>query len=158
MPYEIERKYLVKHVPKKLSSYSCFRIEQGYLNTHPTVRIRKENNQYYLTYKNGSGMVHEEYNLPLDAESYIHMKEKCDGLLIKKNRYHIPLSASKKSPALTIELDVFSKPLAPLIYAEVEFSSEEEANVFIAPSWFGKEVTLDTRYTNSSLSQFGIPT
>ena len=111
MPYEIERKYLVKKVPANLSAYSCYKIEQGYLNTHPTVRIRKENDTYYLTYKNGSGMVHEEYNLPLDKDAYIHLQEKCDGLLIKKKRYHIPLVATKNSPKLTIELDIFSKPL-----------------------------------------------
>jgi len=157
MPYEIERKYLVKHIPENLTSYPCYQIEQGYLNTHPTVRIRKENDQYYLTYKNGSGMVHEEYNLSLDEKSYCHLKCKCDGLLIKKNRYHIPLAASEKSPELTIELDVFSEPLTPLVYAEVEFLTEKDALAFIPPSWFGLEVTLDSRYSNASLSKHGVP-
>ncbi len=157
MPYEIERKYLVKQIPKNLSSYPCYEIEQGYLNCHPTVRIRKENDDFYLTYKNGTGMVHEEYNLPLDKESYAHMKNKCDGLMIQKKRYHIPYCPPASLNSLTIELDVFTESLAPLIYAEVEFSSEKEANTFIPPSWFGLEVTLDSRYSNSSLSQFGIP-
>ena len=156
MPYEIERKFLIEQVPENLSSYPCFKIEQGYLNTDPVVRIRKENNKYYLTYKKGSKLIREEHNLPLDETSYFHMRNKCDGILIKKNRYHIPLSVEKKA-SLIIELDVFTETLAPLIYAEVEFPSEKEANSFIPPAWFGKELTLDLRYCNSSLSQFGIP-
>lgn len=166
MPYEIERKYLIKTLPKNLTSYPCFHLEQGYLNAHPTVRIRKENDTYYLTYKNGSGVVREEYNLPLDEKSYQHMKDKCDGILIKKKRYHIPITdpvyeeelpANEKSTSLTIELDVFEESLSSLIYAEIEFASEKEANAFIPPTWFGTDVTSNLRYTNSSLSQHGLP-
>lgn len=166
MPYEIERKYIINKLPTDYNNYPYFELEQGYLNTHPTVRIRKENDSYYLTYKNGGGVKHEEYNLPLDQPSYEHMRNKCDGILIKKKRYHIPiespnykefLSSDEKSHKLTIELDLFEETLAPLVYAEVEFTSEKEANAFLAPAWFGPEVTLDKRYTNASLSRHGIP-
>lgn len=166
MPYEIERKYLVNTLPQNYKSYPCLTIEQGYLNTQPTIRIRKENDKYYLTYKNGSDVVREEYNLPLDQTSYEHMREKCDGILIKKKRYQIPitnpsyieeLSSEEKSPTLTIELDIFEDSLASLIYAEVEFSSEKEANAFLPPKWFGKDVTKDYHYTNALLSREGFP-
>ena len=36
---EIERKYLVLHLPGPLESYPCRILEQGYLNTSPVVRI-----------------------------------------------------------------------------------------------------------------------
>ena len=35
---EIERKYLVLHLPGPLESYPCRILEQGYLNTSPVVR------------------------------------------------------------------------------------------------------------------------
>lgn len=54
---------------------------------------------------------------------------------------------------LTAELDVFEGTLAPLILVEVEFSSEEEANSFVPPSWFGEDVTFSGKYHNSSLSK-----
>ena len=38
---EIERKYLVLHLPGPLESYPCRILEQGYLNTSPVVRIRR---------------------------------------------------------------------------------------------------------------------
>ena len=145
---EIERKYLVKTLPDHLEQYPCRQIEQGYLNTDPVVRIRRSNDSYILTYKGKGLMVREEYNLPLNEESFIHLKEKIDGLLIQKRRYLIPLAEK-----YTIELDVFEGELAPLVLAEVEFETEEEANTFVPPEWFGEDVTFSTKYHNSTLSQ-----
>ena len=39
---EIERKYLVKQLPENLGKYPHFVIEQGYLCTKPTIRIRRK--------------------------------------------------------------------------------------------------------------------
>ena len=145
---EIERKYLIDQLPADLASYPCKVIEQGYLCTEPVVRIRRSNDKYTLTYKGSGLMVREEYNLPLTAESFAHLKHKIDGRLITKRRYLIPLADK-----YTIELDVFEGGLAPLKLAEVEFETEEEANSFIPPEWFGEDVTFSTEYHNSTLSQ-----
>lgn len=145
---EIERKYLVPVLPENLEQYPCKHIEQGYLATDPVVRIRRSNDKYILTYKGRGLMVREEYNLPLNAESFEHLKEKIDGILIKKCRYLIPYGEK-----YTIELDVFEGELAPLQLAEVEFETEEEVNAFQPPEWFGEDVTFSTKYHNSTLSQ-----
>ena len=58
-----------------------------------------------------------------------------------------------KRQKYTIELDVFEGALAPLVLAEVEFETEEEANTFVPPEWFGEDVTFSTKYHNSTLSQ-----
>lgn len=145
---EIERKYLIETLPENLDSYPCKHIEQGYLNTDPVVRIRRSDDTYTLTYKGKGLMVREEYNLPLNAESFEHLKEKIDGRLIQKCRYLIPLDDTH-----TIELDIFEGDLAPLQLAEVEFATEEEANTFLPPSWFGEDVTFSKKYHNSMLSK-----
>lgn len=145
---EIERKFLVKTLPENLEQYPVKEIEQGYLSTHPVVRIRRSNDNYILTYKGGGMMVREEYNLPLTKESFEHMKPKADGIFIEKKRYLIPYNEK-----LTIELDIFSGELAPLVLVEVEFDTEEEANAFTPPEWFGEDVTFSTEYHNSTLSQ-----
>ena len=144
---EIERKFLITELPENLTQYNCRRIEQGYLCTAPVVRIRRQDEEYYLTYKAKGMMVREEYNLPLTAEAYAHLREKTDGNLISKQRYLIPLNET-----LTAELDIFDAPFAPLMLAEVEFSSEEEANSFVPPAWFGEDVTFSGKYHNSYLS------
>lgn len=145
---EIERKFLVRDIPANLSAYPCHIIEQGYLCTDPVVRIRRQDDDYILTYKGSGLMCREEYNLPLTAASYTHLKSKTDGLIIAKKRYVIPLENQ-----LNIELDVFDAPFAPLILAEVEFPDEETANAFTPPPWFGEDVTMDGRYHNSYLSR-----
>lgn len=145
---EIERKYLIKVLPENLSSYRHHKIEQGYLCTAPVVRIRREDERYYLTYKSKGMMVREEYNLPLTAASYEHLKSKADGILISKTRYLIPLDET-----LTIELDVFDQPYEGLFLAEVEFPTEEAANSFVPPAWFGEDVTFSAAYHNSTLSK-----
>lgn len=145
---EIERKFLIPSLPDDLSTYDHHHIEQGYLCTAPVVRIRKEDDLYYMTYKSKGMMVREEYNLPLTKESYDHLKPKADGIVISKTRYLIPYN-----DALTIELDVFHDDYEGLWLAEVEFDSEEAANAFQPPAWFGEDVTFDGRYHNSTMSQ-----
>lgn len=145
--YEIERKYLIHTLPADLETYPYHEIEQAYLCTEPVVRIRRQDEDYYLTYKSKGLMVREEYNLPLTPEAYEHLKTKIDGRLISKRRYLIPL------PPYTIELDLFSSPKPGLMLAEVEFPSEEEALAFQAPDWFGEDVTNSSEYHNSNLSK-----
>lgn len=147
--YEIERKFLIKELPADLEKYPCHHIEQGYLCTEPVVRIRKQDEDYYLTYKGKGLLVREEYNLPLTKEAYEHLREKADGNIISKKRYVIPLENS----SLKIELDVFDAPFAPLVLAEVEFPTEEEAAAFILPDWFSEDVTMDKQYHNSNMSK-----
>lgn len=145
---EIERKYLVDTIPQNLEQYKSLAIEQAYLCTEPVVRIRRQDDDYYLTYKSKGLMVREEYNLPLTREAYLHLKEKADGTVIVKTRYHIPLN-----DRLTAELDIFHPPLAPLTLVEVEFPTEEEAQSFAPPTWFGEDVTFSRKYHNSELSK-----
>lgn len=158
---EIERKFTIKSLPENLSAYPCRHLEQGYLNTDPVIRIRRQDNDYILTYKGTGMLAREEYNLPLNAESYEHLKNKCDGNIISKKRYLIPLENpvftdscpdTLKPASLMIELDIFDAPFAPLFLAEVEFESTEAANSFVAPEWFKEDVTFCEEYYNSHMS------
>ncbi len=159
---EIERKFTIKELPENLSQYPCLLIEQAYLNTDPVIRVRRQDEEYYLTYKGKGLMAREEYNLPLNETSYVHLKEKADGNIISKKRYKIPIEAPAfradyklptKMPNLLVELDIFDAPFAPLIIAEVEFPDAEMAEAFLPLAWFKEDVTNDPAYHNSNLSQ-----
>lgn len=147
---EIERKFLIDKIPDSidLSSLKCRRIEQGYLCTEPVVRVRRDNDDYYLTYKSKGLMAREEYNLPLNEAAYNTLIKKTDGNIITKTRYEIP-----EKNNLTIELDIFEGKFAGLLLAEVEFSSEAEALAYTPPAWFGKDVTNDASYHNSNMAK-----
>lgn len=159
--FEIEKKYTVKHLPDGLGQYACHIIEQAYLNTSPVVRVRRSDDKYTLTYKGSGLMAREEYNLPLDEASYLHLRKKADGNVISKKRYVIPLEAPRFEEAfvpkqvldLKIELDIFEPPFAPLIIAEIEFPNEQTANAFVPPAWFDEDVTFNPKYHNSNLSK-----
>ncbi len=122
MGLEIERKFTVKRLPDDLETYPVHLIEQGYLSVVPAIRVRRDDDKYYMTYKSskGFGQMAEdsdaagvengadsssqeeigkvEYNLPLDRQSYEHLVEKSDGNIISKKRYIIPLNADAFSP------------------------------------------------------------
>ena len=144
---EIERKFLVSWLPKNLEQYPKRRIEQAYLCTNPVLRIRRKDETYILTYKGPGFLTREEHEFPLKPESCDRLMAKAEGQVISKDRYHIHWGEH------TIELDIFENDLAPLVLAEVEFDTEEEANNFTPPEWFGKDVTFSKDYHNSVLSQ-----
>ena len=151
---EIEKKYLVSKLPDNLSDYTAFELEQWDLCSNPTIRIRKKNEDYILTYKNrvkpsvedGRLCVSDEVELPLTKESYEHLRQKADGKQITKTRYLIPYEGYR------IELDVFHGDYEGFYLAEVEFETEEQSTRFLPPEWFGKDVSGDYHYTNSYLS------
>ena len=86
---EIERKYKIEclnDLPENYRAFPCHAIEQAYLCTDPVVRVRREDDSYYLTYKGKGLLAREEYNLPLTKESYEHLLKKADGLVLTKVR------------------------------------------------------------------------
>ena len=151
---EIEKKFTVKRMPENLDDCKYADIEQGYLLRGPVVRVRRWNDDYILTYKqktqkpDSGTIVNIEEEFPLNKEGFYHLLEKCDGNIIKKRRYLVPLN-----DGLIAELDVFDGYLKGLVFAEVEFKSVEQAESFILPDWFDKDVTKDKRYSNGHLSQ-----
>ena len=126
---EIERKFTLKELPADLESYPCHVIEQAYLNTSPVVRVRKEDDHCYMTYKGKGLMAREEYNLPLDETSYQHLLAKADANIISKKRYVIPIETPQFTEdyvpltdmKLVIELDVFAPPLPHLSWQKWNF-------------------------------------
>lgn len=146
---EIERKYRITTPPENYRSYPFHQIEQAYLCTNPVVRIRKQDDEYWLTYKSKGLLIREEYNLPLNKSAYQSLLSKADGLILTKRRYLIPLEGTD----LTIEFDVFENHYQGLMLAEVEFPDEESARNFTPPDWFGEDVTFSGEYQNSKLSQ-----
>jgi CYTH domain-containing protein len=144
---EIERKFLIEKMPEDLERFPHAEIIQAYLNTEPVLRIRKYGDDYIFTYKGSGLMVREEYNLPLTKEAFEHLLPKADGKIIQKVRYRIPLEGYGD---LVGELDIFTLP-KPLTMIEVEFPDEKTARGFVAPAWFGEEVTDNPAYHNSRM-------
>ena len=150
MGMEIERKFTIKELPADLDSFEYHMIEQAYLTSDPTIRVRREDERYYMTYKGtGQGntsLAHEEYNLPLTKEAYDKLSRCSDGVIIRKKRILIPYNTH------LIELDIFDEPYRSLVIAEVEFDTKDAAAGFTPPGWFDEDVTDRKEYRNSYLA------
>jgi CYTH domain-containing protein len=152
---EIERKFLIPSVPPHLDHFPCSRIEQAYVAIDPAgteVRIRKRSGVTTLTVKGGRGRSRAEEEIELDADRFTRLWELAQGRWLEKTRYELPSTGG-----MTIELDVYEGGLEGLITAEVEFASEEAADEFVPPPWFGVEVTDDDAYKNRRLAVDGPP-
>lgn len=66
------------------------------------------------------------------------------GNVIEKTRYTVDFEG------FTWEVDVFEGAYRGLVTAEVEMTSEDDAPSL--PTWLGREVTGDKRYSNQALA------
>ena len=160
MSSEIERKFKVKKVPQEiLDTVTPLELVQTYLDAPEGQerRVRAINNErFFITVKiphvSSNGLIREELEKEISKEDYELFLHQQNGTQIKKKRYKVPVSGN-----LTYEVDVYESELEGLLVVEVEFPSEEIANAFKKPDWFGREVTSDKRYKNASLAKHGMP-
>lgn len=152
--FEIERKFLVRLSEEDVSTYPFDEIEQGYLDSSGSgvsVRVRRRNEDYFLTVKHGSTFKRIEVEAPISRVQFEALWTLTEGRRLEKRRYYVPYEG------FTVEVDVFHGDLEGLIMAEVEFDDEETARAFIPPSWLDPDVTADRRFTNHNLAIYGLP-
>ncbi|MBR5269986.1 MAG: CYTH domain-containing protein [Anaerotignum sp.] len=148
---EIERKFLTKEIPFDITAYPYKQISQAYISFSPTIRIRQSDEKYILTVKGKGHLAREEFELPLTKEDYDRLFLKTEGTPVVKKRYLVPVEE------YTAEVDIYEGELDGLMTTEVEFPSLEAAESFTAPEWFGRDVSEEKAYKNTSLSLYGMP-
>lgn len=153
-PVEIERKFLVSTLPE-LQELVAVQVRQGYLTSDEDsveIRLRQMGEAWFMTLKSGAGLQRLEYEMPITQSQFDVLWPATDGRRIEKTRY-----LGRLEDRRVYELDVFSGHLDSLVLVEVEFASVEAAMAFIAPIWFGLDVTSDNRFKNKALAKSGSP-
>lgn len=159
MTREIERKYIVIDAAqvdealknKEVNFLKVIEINQSYLGLKDKEELRvrmatsRDKHRFFLTYKVGSGLVREEVEVEISSAMYYELTDGITNKTLTKKRKQLSYGD------LVISLDFYDAELGNLIIAEVEFEDEKQADEFIPPSWFVKEVTNDSEYKNSSL-------
>ena len=149
MANEIERKFLIKSLPKDMSGTT---MRQGYLQPEKerAVRIRtveKDGSKKgVLTIKgmgSKSGMSRYEFETEIPVPDADHLLSLCDQPLIEKTRFKYD------HEGLIWEIDEFHGVNDGLIIAEVELESEDQQ--FNKPDFVGDEVTGQVKYYNMML-------
>ncbi len=152
---EIERKFLVEEKSSpKLEILEKYELEQYYISIEPEIRFRKVcsekiESKYFLTFKSSGDKIRKEIEIEINEEIFENNKNKIIGSIVSKDRTIIILDSNLKA-----ELDNYD--FINLVVVEVEFETEEEADNFIPPEWFGKEVTNDKRYKNKYLAKIQV--
>ena len=153
---EIERKFLLDPaaIPYNLKEHQQTEMVQAYISVDPVIRIRKENERHVLTIKGNGDLAREEHELILEERQF-------KNLIPLVNVNSTPIQKTRTSifveEKIIYEIDVYYNLLEGLATVEVEFPSVSDANRFIPPSWFGRELTYDKSYGNASLSFNGLP-
>jgi CYTH domain-containing protein len=153
MAKEIERKFLVQEVPDGLRRIAFKEIFQAYLSTSALeIRVRMAFNHqgdtitpsYHMTFKLGRGRIRQEFEFGIPI------------LLYKILTFGMPFLYKIRSiydtPPYCLDVDDYrDMELYPLKVVEVEFRTNTEAESFVPPSWFGREVTDEPAYKNKTL-------
>src|SRR5262249_11794855 len=148
MPFEIERKFLVRGDVWRSSATKRYHIRQAYLASQgkASIRVRiRDSDGAALTIKSRTPKrrrLELEYPIPvLEAEALIALRQ---GSVIEKDRYIVPHLGNRW------EVDVFAGAHTGLALAAIELRDEDERVVL--PSWAGPEVTGQAPYYNGSLA------
>jgi CYTH domain-containing protein len=146
---EIERRFLLGHVPDEVLASPSVLIEQGYISGHPvTIRLRNiEGEGGFLTVKRGTLPDREEREVQLTPEQFKVLWPITEGWRLEKRRYRFAMDEH------VVEVDVFSGRHSGLVIAEVEFRSHSAATLFTPPPWFGREITEEKNFSNAKLSE-----
>ncbi len=152
---EVERRWLVQEAPSEALAGPAERIDQGYLTVGADgaeTRVRRRGERCVLTVKSGSGMVRREHEIELSAAQFQALWPVTEGARVEKVRHVL-----HSDDGHLIEFDIYDGALAGLMIAEVEFDDPWAAEAFVAPYWFGHEVTAEPAYRNQNLALRGLP-
>lgn len=157
---EIERKFLVKHIPEQLDQFSKEEILQGYYkdSSQKTIRLRKtiinkwgkKYTKYYLTQKKGKWLVRQELEKTVSEDFFSTHRKLVENNFLTKTRYKIPYQK------YIIELDEYHEKLQGLWTVEVEFWSLEECTAFTPLPRFGEDISKEKIANNRYLSTYGM--
>jgi adenylate cyclase len=150
---EIEKKFLVKDISHlDLSNYHKIEMVQDYLYIDKLTIVRKrkciKNNKTTYTYTiktDKKNLSVNEIEKEITEAEYNSLPTNPSYNSLSKTRYIIPYIEDLK-----IELDVFHGIYDGIVFAEIEFNSEEQANSIPVPEWFDKE--LSHTITNSDMA------
>ena len=149
---EVERKFLVAEMPP-LDGAVSEHIRQGYFTVPEDsvqVRLRQKGARFFLTVKGQGTLSRSEHETEIPAEVFERLWPATGARRLEKIRWTGRLPGGE-----VFELDLFEDRDLRLV--EVEFADETGALEFVPPDGFGREVTEDGRFSNSSLASGGVP-
>jgi CYTH domain-containing protein len=152
MGMEHERKFLVRGDPPEGGEAVAMRQAYVAIDGDRTVRVRRAGDRATLTVKAGRGMSRTEIEMDLDLDTFDDLWALGRDRAVEKRRTRVPLEGD-----VVAEVDDFGGRHEGLRMVEVELPTAEAAQRFVAPAWFGREVTDEDWASNAWLSVNDLP-
>jgi len=149
---EVERKWLFNDMEacNILITRDEFIYDQAYVSVSPEFRIRRKKRIHDMKYtyllciksKGALERIEIEKELSkLEFEQLMQVGDIKEQEFIKKHFYILSIGKYELSTGV-VDLHTDNE----FIYGEIEFPTVEEAQAFIPPDWFGREVTNEAEY------------
>jgi len=160
---EFERRFLVDpkciDLIKQASTHNEL-MSQGYVcaDENAIVRLRSielpsGELEWVMTVKKDTGQIGKHFEYESVVEDAIELFNTLSQKVTKRrfSLWHLD--------EVEVEVDIFENECAGLIIAEVELEDDNQSEWLSKnlPSWFGKEITGVSEYSNYSLCKFGLP-
>lgn len=143
---ELEKTYLLKHIPFKLDQYPHKELIDHYIPQeadHPKIRLRKRGKIYELTKKT---LVHKDDSSVQKEQTIELTKAEYEALAWLPNKYIHKIRYEVPYEWLVLEIDVFQDNLDGLILMDVEFPDKESMINFKMPDFCLAEVTQNSAF------------
>ena len=148
---EIERKFLMDAAfPQQLPLLEAAEVCQGYIAVQPVVRIRSKKagakTGYVLCFKGEGTIARQETELDISEAVFHELAQLLEAPMIHKDYRVYALPDGHRLECSCVDRGTDDE----FWYAEVEFSSLEEAYAFTPPAFLGRDVTEEPGYGMSS--------
>lgn len=129
---ETERKWILPQLPD-IGNQKPIKYERHflYIGEGIEIRIQKKGSKFEFERKvKATGLTRTGQKFEITEDEFNNLKQYSTGSIIRES-YKLN----------EISIKVYSGKYKGLIRAEVEFDSEQKAEKFSPPEWFGKEIT-----------------
>lgn len=153
MGIELERKFMVDDLQAVAQLDDGVRLRQGYLaeDNGVELRVRITDVVAVITVKAGIGLSRIEVECAITEAEAMSLWPFTQGRRIEKVRHRVAVGGR------VAEVDLYDGALGGLRIVEVEFKSEPAAHEFEVPTWFGRELTGQSEWSNAALARDGRP-
>lgn len=138
---ELEKTYLVAHLPSQINGAPHQKLEDAFIKqseNEPVLRLRHRGDSFEITKKEvvdqADGSAHNEHTIQLAEFEYKALLTSFP-LKIRKTRYDVTIYGRKA------EIDIFGGDLSGLAIVDFEFATPEELQNFQQPEFCLAEVT-----------------
>jgi CYTH domain-containing protein len=142
MGHQIEKRYLVKEIPRIAGKNKGIALKFGWLSAEPQgteIKLSQYGERHFMTV-NQSSEKSKKLEIKVSDKQFEDLWKGTKGRRVRLRMFEV-----KESGTIIILYKFIGKHKG-LITAQVKFTNEEKAINFKMPKWLGKDITGDKKF------------